>query len=145
AVHTAESIDWSEALRVSHEELESSREELQALNEELRSANDQLNLANDDLGAANAQLRLKIEELETQSNVLSSGAVMTLFVDQELRVRWFTPAMRELFPLMPGDAGRRITDFVQRFDDAKFIVDVHTVMQKNEPREAEVRNVEGKW
>ena len=42
-------MDWSEALRLSHEELEASREELRALNEELRASNDQLNIANDDL------------------------------------------------------------------------------------------------
>jgi two-component system, chemotaxis family, CheB/CheR fusion protein len=138
-------MDWSEALRLSHEELESSREELQALNEELRASNDQLNLANDDLAAANVQLRSKIEELETQSNVLSSGAVMTLFLDHELRVRWFTPAIRQLFPLMPSDAGRCITDFVQRFDDENFVGAVRAVMQRNEPHEAEVHNVEGRW
>jgi two-component system CheB/CheR fusion protein len=120
--------DWSEALRLSHEELESSREELQALNEELRASNDQLNLANDDLAAANVQLRSKIEELETQSNVLSSGAVMTLFLDHELRVRWFTPAISQLFPLMPSDVGA-----------------VRAVMQRNQPHEAEVHNVEGRW
>ena len=115
------------------------------MNEELRASNDQLNLANDDLATANARLRSKIEELETQSNVLSSGAVRTLFLDHELRVRWFTPAIRELFPLMPGDTGRCITDFVQKFDDKHFVGDVRAVMQRNEPREAEVHNVEGKW
>jgi two-component system, chemotaxis family, CheB/CheR fusion protein len=137
--------DWSEALRLSHEELESSREELQALNQELRASNDQLNLANDDLNAANAQLRSKIQELETQSNVLSSGAVMTLFLDQELRVRWFTPAVSEVFPLTPTDAGRRVTDLVQKFDDDDFVRDVRAVMEKGEPREAEVRGIENKW
>src|SRR5690606_29509644 len=107
--------------------------------------NDQLNLVNDDLAAANAQLRSKLEELETQSNVLSSGAVMTLFVDRELRVRWFTPALRELFPLRPGDVGRPLTDVVQLFDDERFIADIRAVMDGAALREAEVPSTEDKW
>jgi two-component system CheB/CheR fusion protein len=137
--------EWSEAIRISHEELEASREELQALNEELKASNEQLNIANEELNQANAQLQDKIAELEMQSRVLSSGAVTTLFLDQDLRVRWFTPAVSELFPLMPADAGRRITDLAQKFEDDNFIEDVRAVMQTVELREAEVRNVVGRW
>jgi two-component system CheB/CheR fusion protein len=136
---------WTEAVRISHQELEASREELQALNEELKATNDQLNISNEDLSQANTQLQEKIEQLELQGRVLSSGAVATLFLDQELRVRWFTLAMGELFPLRLGDTGRSITDFVQKFEDQNFIDDVRTVMQTGEPHEAEVRNLESKW
>src|SRR5262249_52085591 len=137
--------EWVDAVRISHEELEASREELQALNEELKAANEQLNIANEDLNQANAQLKEKIAALEMQSRVLSSGAVMTLFLDQELRVQWFTPAIGDLFPLMPGDAGRRITDFAAKFVDDSFIEEVRAVMQTGEPVEAEVGNSAGRW
>jgi PAS domain S-box-containing protein len=136
---------WSEAVRISHEELEASREELQALNQELKASNEQLNVANEDLNLANARLREKIAELEMQSTVLSSGGVMTLFLDEELRVRWFTPGVSALFPLRPGDAGRWITDLKQRFEDEAFISDVEAVMQTEEGRESEVCNLEGQW
>lgn len=139
------SRNWPEALRLSHEELEASREELHALNEELRASNDQLNVANDDLAVANAHLQEKISALEMQSRVLSSGAVMTLFLDEEMRVRWFTSAIEELFPLLPADIGRRISDFAQRFDDDRFIADVRAVMRDDDPLEAEVRTVVGRW
>ncbi|MBV9549731.1 MAG: GAF domain-containing protein [Alphaproteobacteria bacterium] len=142
---TGDAMDWSEALRLSHEELEASREELQALNEELRASNDQLNIANEDLAAANTQLQGKIGELETQSNVLSSGEVMTLFLDEGLRVRWFTPAIAALFPLSPSDAGRRITDFAPTFDHPPFVADVRRVMATGEPGEAEIRSANGRW
>jgi two-component system CheB/CheR fusion protein len=137
--------DWSEALRVSREELESSREELQALNEELRASNDQLNLSNDELNATNVQLHDKIEELETQSNVLSSGAVTALFLDENLRVRWFTPAVSELFPLVPGDVGRCITDLTPRFTDARFLGDIRSVMASGALCEGEVQITSGQW
>lgn len=142
---TGESLDWSEALRISHEELEASREELQALNQELRASNDQLNLANEELNQANALLRDKIGELETQSNVLSSGAVMTLFLDEELCVRWFTPAISELFPLKAGDAGRCIADLAPKFNHPGFLEHVRQVMRTGEPTEAEVRTFDGRW
>jgi two-component system CheB/CheR fusion protein len=140
---TSASQELGDAARVSREELEASREELQALNEELKASNEQLNISNEQLNQANIQLQEKIAELEMQRRVLSSGAVITLFLDQELKVRWFTPAVSQLFPLMPVDIGRRITDFVQKFEDASFISDVCAVMQTDEPRQSEVWNDEG--
>jgi two-component system CheB/CheR fusion protein len=136
---------WKDALQISIEELEASREELQALNEELKTVNDQLNISNEEVNQVNAQLHAKIQELETQSHVLSSGAVMTLFLDEELRIRWFTTAISELFPLMAYDTGRKITELVPKFDDFRFIDDVHAVMRTGEPLEGEVRNFAGRW
>jgi chemotaxis methyl-accepting protein methylase/GAF domain-containing protein len=137
--------DLTEALRLSHEELESSREELQALNEELRASNDQLNIANEEITRANAQLRGKVTELETQSDVLSSGAVTALFLDEQLRIRWFTRAVDRLFPALTSDTGRCITDLAPKFDDPAFIGDAQSVMQTGEPREAEILTFDGRW
>jgi PAS domain-containing protein len=136
---------WPETLRLTIEELEASREELQVLNKELRAVNDQLNLSNEEINDANARLRAKIQEMETQSHVLSSGAVMTVFLDKELRVRWFTPAISELFPLRPYDTGRQITELGPRFVDPHFLGDAQAVMRTGEPLEGEVRTVEGRW
>jgi len=136
---------WSEAVRLSHEELDASREELLALNEELKAANDQLNLTNEDLSQSNARLREKIAELKMQSAVLSSGEVMTLFLDDALRVRWFTPATVALFPLRPPDVGRKITDFTQKFSDDTFIDDVQAVLRAPALAEAVVQNQAGRW
>lgn len=143
-IDATDRADWSEALRLTHEELDASREELQALNEELRASNDQLNIANLDLNQANQQLREKVDELLTQSNVLSSGAVLTLFLDETLKVRWFTPGVSELFPLKTGDIGRPITDLVPKFHRPEFLDDVRAVMQSGAPREAIVLTHEGR-
>jgi two-component system CheB/CheR fusion protein len=140
-----DSPGWRDTLRLTIEELEASREELQVLNEELRAVNEQLNLSNEEINDVNAQLRDKIQELETQSHVLSSGAVMTLFLDKDLRVRWFTPAVSELFPLRPYDTGRQITELGPRFVDPHFIDDIQAVMRTGEPLEGEVCNREGRW
>ncbi len=124
--------------------LAASREELHAVNGELRASNDQLNIANHDLTRANLHLSEKLEELEMQGRVLSSGGVATLFLDGELRIRWFTPAACELFPLMPQDTGRRISDLVPRFGDPAFFDDVAAVIASGNSREAEVRS-QARW
>lgn len=134
----------SDRLRFTVEELQASREELQVLNEELRAVNDQLNISNEEANEANAQLRDKIQELEMQSHVLSSGAVMTLFLDQELRIRWFTSAVCELFPLMSYDTGRLITELVPKFVDPHFSEDARAVMRTGHPLEAEVYSTAGR-
>jgi two-component system CheB/CheR fusion protein len=136
---------WRDRLQFTTEELAASREELQVLNEELRAVNDQLNLSNEEINDVNVQLQAKTQELETQSHVLSSGAVKTLFLDKELRVRWFTPAIYALFPLRSYDTGRPITDLGPKFVDPHFIDDIQAVMRTGEPLEGEVRNVEGRW
>lgn len=136
----AESVDWKSKARVSREELEASREELQALNEELRASNEQLNRSNGDLNVANVALQENIEQLAMQSRVLSSGAVMTMFLDPDLRLRWFTPSMRDVFPLTSRDTGRNIADLVSKFPDAAFYTDIHAVLRASEPREAIIRD-----
>lgn len=141
-----------ERLRLSTEELQASREELHAVNEELRSVNDQLSIVNEQLATSNEQLnvanerlRVKLEELETQGRVLSSGAVMTLFLDEQLCVQWFTPAIRALFPLVPSDVGRPITDVIMRVHDPRFLEEVRSVMATGEAREDEVKGKSGRW
>jgi hypothetical protein len=70
---------------------------------------------------------------------------MTWFLDHQLRVQWFTPAVNALFPLMPGDVGRRITDLSPRFRDPHFISDVLDVIRADTLSESEVRSIEGLW
>lgn len=121
----------SSAMRVSYAELDASREELQVLNEELH--------------VSHEQLKEKIAELEMQGRVLSAGAVMTIFLDDQLAIQWFTPAITALLPLMPGDVGRRVTDLKARFDDPAFLDDVRTVLGSHEPREAEINGDDTRW
>jgi PAS domain S-box-containing protein len=70
---------------------------------------------------------------------------MTLFLDEALRVRWYTPGVTALFPLKASDVGRPITDLAPSFADTCFLDDVDSVMRTGELREGEVRNREGRW
>ena len=147
-----EEADWREAIRLSQEELEASREELQALTEELKAlnnelkdTNDQLQLSNEDLNRANDSLQDHIGQLQMQRRVLSSGAVMTLCLDAELKILWFTPAMTDLLPLQQADTGRHVRDLVPKFQDPELFEDIRQVLQDGEPRTAVVQSRDSRW
>jgi two-component system CheB/CheR fusion protein len=102
-------------LRSSNEELVTVNEELQVANEELQSSKEELQSLNEELQTVNQQLQSKVAELETSAsdlnNLLESSQVITLCFDRELRLRWFAPAARSAFRLVPNDIGRALATF----------------------------------
>ena len=97
-----------------HEELQSANEELLSSNEELQSTNEELQSVNEELHSVNAELEEKIRQLtEANSditNLLTSTDVALIFLDENLRIRRFTEAARNHFPLGMQDIGRPIED-----------------------------------
>lgn len=90
----------AEAYRSRGEELESAREEAHAVNEDLTARTVALQARLRDLATENAELR----------DVVESAGFEALCLDRDLCVRWYTPALREVFPLRSTDAGRPIAD-----------------------------------
>ena len=103
-----------EQLESLSEELQSSNEELQASNEEMETSREELQSLNEELLTVNSQLQAKIEELDETNadltNFLAGTDIPTLFLDGNLCVKRFTPAMSKLITLIPADIGRPITD-----------------------------------
>lgn len=97
-----------------HEELQSANEELLSSNEELQSTNEELQSVNEELHSVNAELEEKIRQLtEANSditNLLTSTDVALIFLDDALRIRRYTEAARNYFPLGLQDVGRPIAD-----------------------------------
>ncbi len=129
-----------EELETSNEEMKSSNEEFQSVNEELQSANEELETSkeelqsvNEELETVNAELNSKIESLDRavsdRKNLLESTQIATLFLDTKLRVRSFTPAVKEIFHLIDSDAGRPITDIVSRLSYESLARDVGRVLR----------------
>lgn len=128
------------------EELQVTNEELMASNEELQSTNEELQSLNEELHTVNTEYQLKIEELaalnDDMDNLLSSTQIGTIFLDTELRIRSYTPAVQSQFALLPSDLGRPITHLAGKLKDS----DVQTlrtrvleVQTTGEPQEREIQ------
>jgi chemotaxis methyl-accepting protein methylase len=139
----------NEELQASNEETRSINEELQASNEELETSKEELQSLNEELNTVNAQLQVKVAELEVRTNdlnnLLKSTEIATLFLDPNLCIRWFTPAMKSLLELLPTDIGRPVSHFAQKFRGDDLVEGVKGVLATLSRRESEVVSDEGRW
>jgi two-component system, chemotaxis family, CheB/CheR fusion protein len=147
---TIEELESSnEELKASNEEVTSVNEELQSTNEELETSKEELQSLNEELTTVNAQLQVKIEEAESTSsdlsNLLSSTNIAVVFLDTSLRVRRFTPAVRDLLELIPSDVGRPIEHMAQKFVGGNLVQDAQNVLDSLVPVEAEIRSTSGRF
>jgi two-component system CheB/CheR fusion protein len=136
-----------EELRSANEELHSVNEELQSTNEELETSKEEIQSMNEELHTVNTQLAGKVDELDTKNsdlkNIFESTQVATLFLDPYLVVRSFTPAIANIYNLIPSDQGRPLTDIVSRLRYDGLKEDVHRVLSSLEPLERRVAAVDG--
>jgi two-component system, chemotaxis family, CheB/CheR fusion protein len=108
----------NEEFRSSNEELTSVNEELQSTNEELETSKEEMQSVNEELNTVNSQLSHKIDELDRTNsdltNLFQSTQIATIFLDRNLVIRSFTPAVTKLFNLIAGDRGRPLSDIAGR-------------------------------
>jgi two-component system CheB/CheR fusion protein len=108
-------------LEATNEELQSSNRELLASNEEMQSTNEELQSVNEELYTVNSEFQRKNEELNNinndVSNLLKSTQISTVFVDEQLQIRRFTPGIGQQFDLHSSDIGRPITSFSNPFTE----------------------------
>lgn len=147
--YTRESLQATvEELETSNEELQATNEELVASNEELQSTNEELHGVNEELYTVNAEHQRKINELtqltDDMANLLSSTEIGTIFLDRELRIRNFTPAIAEAFHLLDQDIGRPIEHIASNLDHPDLMEDIRRVLRTELPLEQEVRSRNGK-
>lgn len=136
-----------EELEASNEELQATNEEMLASNEELQSTNEELHSVNEELYTVNAEYQKKITELTELTNdinnLLVSTEVHTIFLDEELSIRKFTPKMAEVFNLIPADIGRRIDGFMHTIECDDLQHKLSNVLTRGKRYEEEVRNKAG--
>ena len=151
--------DLSDALRDLEQEVEahgadaaealSVNEEFQSTNEELLASKEELQSLNEELTALNNQLQETLERHRTTANdlqnVLYSTDVATLFLDLNLNIRFFTPAARAIFRVIPTDIGRPLADLAAVAKDDRLDADARAVLATSEPIEREVAGADGRW
>jgi two-component system CheB/CheR fusion protein len=139
----------SEEQRAINEEALSVNEEYQSTNGELVTSKEELQSLNEELTALNSQLQETLERQRTTANdlqnVLYSTDVATLFLDRDLNIRFFTPATKALFKVIPGDIGRPLADLHSLATDTDLPADAQTVLASVDPIEREIETAEGIW
>jgi two-component system CheB/CheR fusion protein len=152
-LHLQDTIEQSE---VSSEELKASNEEMQALNEELRSATEELETSkeelqsiNEELLTVNYELKTKVEETDKindyLTNLIASTDIATVFVDRNMRIRWFTPRATDIFSMLPVDTGRSLLDITHRLNYPEMAEDAATVFESLSMIEREVNSDDQRW
>ena len=146
----ARSLEASgEEQRAINEEALSVNEEYQSTNEELLTSKEELQSLNEELTALNSQLQETLERQRTTANdlqnILYSTDVATLFLDRDLKIRFFTPATKALFNVIPGDVGRPLADLHSLATDTDLPADARAVLDSPDPIEREIETAEGTW
>jgi two-component system CheB/CheR fusion protein len=128
-----------EELRSTNEELHSVNEEMQSTNEELETSKEELQSLNEELHTVNVRLTEKVDELDATNsdlrNLFDSTEIATIFLDRDLIIRGFTPAIATLYNLIPSDQGRPLTDIVSRLHYGGLREDVAQVLKALQPLE----------
>ena len=137
----------NEELKVANEEAMSMNEELQSANEELETSKEEVQSINEELTTVNQQLESKVVELEVLNNdlgnLLTSTHLPTLFLDRQLRIKRFTPATTILFPLLPSDVNRPLSDIGGPNDLASLLEDARLVLAQLRPIDRETVSEDG--
>ena len=139
-----------EELQTTNEELQATNEEMLAANEELQSTNEELHSVNEELYTVNAEFEKKNKELrelnEDHENLLRSTEVGTLFLDCNLCIRKFNPAITRSFKLMPHDVGRPVDHIAYQFSgQEEMLKDLRDVLTNGTKVEREIHAADNEW
>jgi two-component system CheB/CheR fusion protein len=144
-----EYIIATEELRTTNEEYQTTIEELQSTNEELLTSKEELQSLNEELITTNAEHRSIIHDVtlanDDMKNLLESAGIATLFLDNDLRIKRFTPMITAVIHLIQTDVARHISDINLRLRDVDLVGHVTGVLETLLPFEAQVQTIEGQW
>ncbi|MDO1447723.1 chemotaxis protein CheB [Rhodocytophaga aerolata] len=138
-----------EELETSNEELQSSNEELISSNEELQSTNEELQSLNEELHTVNTEHQLKIKELielnDDLNNYFRSTEIGQIFVDSNLVIRKYTPAIINQINIIETDIGRPINHFSYNLKYTSLVRDIKQVIKDSKSIEREVELMDGRF
>jgi two-component system CheB/CheR fusion protein len=101
------------------------------------------------LQTVNAEQQSKMDELarvnNDMRNLLNSTEIVTVFLDNELRVRRFTPGADKIFKLLPGDVGRPLSDITSNLHYPEMTEEAQEVLRKLAFSEKQITTSDGRW
>ncbi|MBD0307367.1 MAG: PAS domain-containing protein, partial [Microcoleus sp. T1-bin1] len=136
-------------LRVANEEIISSNEELQSINEELETAKEEIQATNEELITTVEELRSRNLDLQQVNNdvtnLLASINIPILMLENDLRIRSFTPMAQRLFNLISSDVGRPFSDIRVNLEIPNLEEMILEVLETLNTKEQEVQTQSGYW
>ncbi|SDY67074.1 CheR family methyltransferase [Hymenobacter psychrophilus] len=147
---TIEEMESSlEELKSTNEELQSANEELQSTNEEAMTNKEEMQSLNEELMTLNMQYLSKTEELSQAANdmknLLDATEIATVFLDNDMLIKRFTPSMSRIMHLQPADVGRPINHFASTLRYDTLEQDVRQVIDRLTSVEATVETTANEW
>ena len=148
---TGEELETAnEELRTSNEEMQSYNEELQSSNEELETSKEELQSVNEELSTVNTELQNTVADLtranDDMNNLLAGTGIASVFVDHELKILRYTPAVTRIINLIKTDIGRPVSHIASNLEGyGNLEQDIHEVLNTLVPKETEVRTRAGAW
>ena len=130
---TIEELETSnEELQSTNEEMQSVNEELQSTNEELETSKEELQATNEELNTVNGELQNKVNELsrtrDDLDNLLAANDIATIFLDNRLCIKRYTPAAARIIKLIPSDIDRPLNDLKTSFPQVDLAKQAHNVL-----------------
>jgi two-component system CheB/CheR fusion protein len=136
-------------LQAANEELASANEEVQSANEELQTSKEETQSLNEELQTVNAELTEKLRGLEQANddllNLMSNLEIATIFLDDRLRVKRFTPQACSVARLIDSDVGRPLADLATLVDYPDLLADSGRVLASLCPTEKQAPAPDGVW
>ena len=147
---TIEEMESSlEELKSTNEELQSANEELQSTNEEAMTNKEEMQSLNEELMTLNMQYMSKTKELSEAANdmknLLDSTEIATIFIDNEMIIKRFTPPVVRIINLLPGDVGRPLAHFTSNLQHTTLVEDVQLVLDRLVNVETNIQTTQGEW
>ncbi|MBE0568124.1 MAG: PAS domain-containing protein [Deltaproteobacteria bacterium] len=139
----------NQELGSTNEELQSSNEELQSTIEEMETSREELQSVNEELTTINTELQHRADEsiqaTNDMSNLIASTQIATIFLDNGLRIKRFTPTTVDVLNLVGTDIGRPIGDFSLKLEYPELEKDMRETLKSLALRERVVRHRNGLW
>jgi two-component system CheB/CheR fusion protein len=137
-----------EELQTSNEELQAINEEVQVSNEELQSTNEELHSMNEELYTVNSELQQKNQQLvdlnNEHENLLTNTEDGILYIDRDMRIKKFNPAIAFAFNLLPQDLGRPVEHIAYNLRHREEMLDdLRNVLKTGVRKEREARTEDG--
>ena len=103
----------------------------------------------EELSTVNQELKSRVEEVRRANNdlqnLMASTNIATIFLDNELLIKLYTPAALALFSLISTDIGRPFSDLRSRLEYDSIVSDARRVLDQETIVEQEMRSVDNHW